>query len=155
MFNPITAKFDLVNPKNFSFETIATDKTICIPVNQEMIVAGIIDIQGILDVKGTLFILNINPDRNEIILEISSDITIDAKPNIVLSNANSNDVEVTLPLASSGTKKFFIKRTDGNWDNSMSIIGLGAELIEQEDSLLLDPYDSVTLISDLTEWWVI
>lgn len=55
--NPLTGKFDLVNPDNFSHTLIPTNVTKIIPANQQMIVNQNIQIDGTLLVDGELVLI--------------------------------------------------------------------------------------------------
>lgn len=65
-FNPFTGTFEQVgaggvssSSDNFSYETIASGVTVTIPLYQQMMVADTIDVEGTLNVNGTLMVINV------------------------------------------------------------------------------------------------
>lgn len=53
LLNKIASAF----PDNFSYEVIPATATVTLPLNQQMIVHGLLDIQGTLNMLGTLVII--------------------------------------------------------------------------------------------------
>jgi hypothetical protein len=82
--------------------------------------------------------------------------TIDAEFEIYLVNAASGAVTVNLPTASqSEDQKYFIKKIDSS-GNIVTVDPDGSETIDdQTTQLLSNQYDSIEIVSDGSEWWIV
>lgn len=60
---------------------------------------------------------------------------------------------LTLPAAADRTNKLFCIKNTGT--GVITIDGDGAETIDNSTNVLLNQYDSLTIVSDGTEWWII
>ncbi len=76
--------------------------------------------------------------------------------SFVLADATSAAFTITLPTAASTPNKpISIKKTDAS-GNSVTIDGDSAETIDGATTqVLTGQYDSITIVSDGTEWWII
>lgn len=75
---------------------------------------------------------------------------------VILGDCTSNAITVTLPAAASSASKYFnIKKTDSS-GNSITIDGNGAETIDGgATASITTQYESLTIVCDGTEWWII
>lgn len=74
---------------------------------------------------------------------------------VIIVNAVSNDVTITLPAVSGlSGRKYYVKRKDST-SHIVLIEGNASELIDGQLNVLLSQYDSYTVVCDGTEWWVI
>ena len=75
---------------------------------------------------------------------------------VILANASTGNVTITLPTASSSAGyKFDIKRID-NTGNTCTIARSGTDTIDGGTSITLDvQYISVTVVSDGSNWYII
>jgi len=86
---------------------------------------------------------------------ITGNTTLDAQDCVVLVDASSNAVTVTLPTAAAGDQILYhIKRID-NAGYLVEIDGDGSETIDGSLKLQLLTMDSVTITSDGTEWFIL
>lgn len=58
VFNSLTGDFDLVSVDNFSFDYIASGKTVDVPVNQQMFVYEVLTVDGVLNIDGSVVLVN-------------------------------------------------------------------------------------------------
>lgn len=56
VINPLTGKLDLVNDNNFSYESVPLNKKLTIAENQQMSVHEEFDLEGDLDLSGSLIL---------------------------------------------------------------------------------------------------
>ena len=78
--------------------------------------------------------------------------------DVLLISAQNVSVQVLLPFASTFKKQLVVKRTDNNLVHTVTIIPSPSlpALIDGETSYILDTqYRSVTLQSDLSNWWIL
>jgi hypothetical protein len=75
---------------------------------------------------------------------------------VVLVDATSGDLTMTLPTAASAINRvFYIKKIDSS-SNSVTIDANGSETIDDSLTCIITmQYDCPKLVSDGTEWWVI
>jgi hypothetical protein len=86
---------------------------------------------------------------------ITGNTTLDAADCVVLVDATSNAVTVTLPTAAAGDEVIYhIKRVD-NSGYVVKVDANGSETIDGVLEIILLTMDSVTLTSDGTEWWIL
>lgn len=79
--------------------------------------------------------------------------TIAATDQFVFADATSNNVAITLPTPSAG-KEYTIKRKD-NTTNIVSLVGPSGQKIDGQNTYYLEyQYDSITLISDGTDYFI-
>ena len=73
----------------------------------------------------------------------------------IIADTSSDTVTINLPTASGlSGKRYFIKNIDGT--NTAEVVGDGTEKIDdlnQQD--LVNQYDSLNIVSDGTQWWII
>jgi len=87
---------------------------------------------------------------------ITSSDTLDAGNYVVLVNATSGAVTVTLPAVAANTGRiYYIKKIDSS-ANAVTIDGNASETIDDSTTRILSSqYDSVTIACDGTEWWIL
>jgi hypothetical protein len=84
----------------------------------------------------------------------TGDTTLTDSHDIVLVDASGGAVTITLPPAADGYKEYTIKVIDTS-SNLVTIDGDGSEEIDGSTSITLTTYDSFTIVSDGTAWWII
>lgn len=82
--------------------------------------------------------------------------TITSTDTVVIADATSNNVTVTLPTASTVTGyRYYVKRKDGT-ANTVSVARSGSDTIDGATSQTLTAqYTSVTVVSDGSNWYII
>ena len=82
--------------------------------------------------------------------------TITANDTVIIANAASNNVTVTLPTASTVTGyRYYIKRKDSS-ANVVTVTRSGSDVIDGASSQTLDQqYTSMTVVSDGANWYII
>jgi hypothetical protein len=74
---------------------------------------------------------------------------------VLLVNATSASVTVNLPTAVGNSAAYSIKKTDSSV-NTVTIDGSGSETIDGGDTAVLRrQYESITIVSDDTRWYII
>lgn len=86
----------------------------------------------------------------------TTDITLTASNEVVYCDATSGAITVTLPAAASNSgRRYYIKKIDVS-ANAVTIDGNGSETIDETTTkVLASQYDSATIHTDGTEWWVL
>ena len=75
--------------------------------------------------------------------------------DVVLVDATSGAVTVSLPPAADRFKELCIKKIDSS-SNAVTVDGDGSETIDDSATLVLaSQYDAVRLASDGLEWWIL
>lgn len=76
--------------------------------------------------------------------------------DVILVDASGGAVTITLPAAADRTgKQYDIKKIDSS-GNAVTIDGDGSETIDDSlTNIIGAQYNSVTIVSDGTEWWII
>lgn len=97
---------------------------------------------------------DVSSSRNTV--EKNVDYTVLGTDGLVLVNADVDSLVLTLPsTASNSGKLYYIKKIDSS-NNTVTIDGAGTELIDDaETAVLTVQYESVTLVSDGTAWWIV
>jgi len=87
---------------------------------------------------------------------ITGDTTVTTSNEVVFVNASSGEVDVTLYAASSnGGRKLIIKKTDSS-GNAVNILRTASETIDGATSITLyHQNESVTLVSDNSNWFIV
>ena len=87
---------------------------------------------------------------------ITGDTTVTTSNEVVFVNASSGEVDVTLYAASSnGGRKLIIKKTDSS-GNAVNILRTSSETIDGATSIILyHQNESITLMSDNSNWFII
>jgi len=87
--------------------------------------------------------------------QTTATLTLDATHHVVLCDASSNAITITLPAAASHSgREYYIKAT--NTTSSVSIDTNGSETIDNNSSTrTLALYSTMKIVSDGTEWWII
>jgi hypothetical protein len=88
-------------------------------------------------------------------ITVTSDYTATSDYGVILCDATSNDITVTLPESSeSAAVRFYIKRVDSS-ANAVTVDAYDAETIDDETDQGLDPDDCMAIVCDGTEWHII
>ncbi len=88
-------------------------------------------------------------------IDVSDSPYVAGGERVRLVDASGGDVTVTLPAVSGNNGlEFVIKRID-NSENTVTVDGDGTEVIEDEETKTLLPGDSMYIITDETQWWII
>lgn len=102
-------------------------------------------------------------DANPVIIAVNANVvtltatasTIAAGDNLVLVDAASNDITVTLPDPAAGNQTVAIKRIDGA-ASSVRIASAAAANIDGGVQYALNTqYEAIVVVSDGTQWWVL
>ena len=84
--------------------------------------------------------------------------TVLAHTSVILVDAASADVDISLPAASDATDKMVVvKRTDTVTSNAVNVNPDGTDEIDESNTayVLSGEYDTVALFSNGSAWWVI
>lgn len=87
----------------------------------------------------------------------TTDYTAKIDDFMVLCDATSNDVTITLPAASTMSNRVLVvKRTDNSTSNTCDIAPDTGETIDESTTnrYLIGQYVSIELLSDGTQWWI-
>ena len=90
------------------------------------------------------------------VTSVTADYTVSANDSFIKVDATAAPVTITLMLASSGKeKRLTIKKIDSS-ANAVTVDGNGSETIDGATTVSLpSQYNSVSIMSDGTEWWVV
>ena len=84
----------------------------------------------------------------------SGNYTVTASDDIILANASSSTITITLPNAASSTRTFMIKKTDTS--SNAVVVNTGGGTIDGSSSASMSrPYVSITVASDGTNWFIV
>lgn len=99
--------------------------------------------------------LHVNGSAAYAFASTSADITLDSTHNFVAVSASAANRTITLPTAAGITgREYTVKKTDAT-SNTVTIDGAASETIDGDLTLVLvSQYQSVTLVSDGTNWLV-
>ena len=87
--------------------------------------------------------------------EENSAYTVTVNDHVILGDASGGAITITLPPAATGKFIFHIKKIDAT-GNAVTIDGDGSETIDGATTqTITTQYNSIMLVSDLTEWWII
>ena len=88
--------------------------------------------------------------------DVSSSVTLLASDSVILADASGGAITLTLPNVSSATDlQLDIKKVDSS-ANAVTIDGFSTQTIDGATTQALNTqYDSLTVICDGTEWWII
>jgi hypothetical protein len=87
------------------------------------------------------------------VVSVSTTSTLDGKNQTVLADATSGDITITLP-AVTDRRVITVKKINGA--NTVTIDGAGSNTIDGVTTkALTTQYESLTLVADATEWWII
>ncbi len=83
--------------------------------------------------------------------------TVTTTDAVILADATSGNVTITLPAASGSTGyRFYIKRVDNTTTNSVTITPNGGDVIDGFNGIsVVSQYDSYELVSNGTNWYII
>lgn len=86
---------------------------------------------------------------------IYSNTTLNHSYSTILANTINNDIDITIPTASSAYGKLYnIKKIHGN--NSMNILISGSDTIDGQSSIQYNNiYDHISIQSDGTNWFIV
>jgi len=90
------------------------------------------------------------------VTSISADYTAHEADSIILADATSAAITVTLPPAAESVgKRITVKKIDAS-ANAVTVDGNGSETIDDATTAVISSqYDSICLVSDNTEWWIV
>lgn len=90
------------------------------------------------------------------VIEKTAAYTLTLSDSICVVDATGGAVTITLPTAASAINRcFYIKKIDAS-GNAVTVDGDGSETIDGATTAsLASQYDSVQVVSDGTEWWII
>ena len=90
------------------------------------------------------------------VTSVTADYTVSANDSFIKVDATAAPVTITLMLASSGKeKRLTIKKIDSS-ANAVTVDGNGSETIDGVSTVSVpSQYNSVSIMSDGTEWWVV
>lgn len=112
------------------------------------------DTGGVFGWNGTSWVA-FSASMSDELTSVTANYTATDDDHILIVDATGGDVTVTLPDANGlSGKQYFIKRTDSS-ANTVTVQGTGGDTIDDEASQTLDQYDSLFVISDSTEWWIL
>jgi len=89
------------------------------------------------------------------VLSITTDTTLTTDNLLVLVDATSGNITVTLPTAvGNSDHTFCVKKIDSS-ANTVTIKADGIELVEDESNIVItDQYEEIPVISDNVGWWI-
>jgi hypothetical protein len=109
-----------------------------------------VDSSGISKSNGTSKQLNLSWDTET----FTSDDTLDDENAIALIDASSSAVTITLPTAVGiQNRVYYIKATVGG--NLITVATNGSQTIDGDASWSLSAGESITIVSDNADWWII
>ncbi len=93
---------------------------------------------------------------NKNITEVSASLTATFEHDVILVDATSGDIVVTMPPAQGRMgREFDVKKIDSSV-NTVTLDGFGSDLIDGEAEFIIGTQnDSIRLISDNTDWWIL
>ncbi len=85
---------------------------------------------------------------------ITSDTTIDATYDAIEVDASNGPVTITLPAAATLASQFDVKKIDST-TNTVTVAAASGETIDDAPTAVLTvQYESITVYSNLSEWWI-
>jgi hypothetical protein len=88
------------------------------------------------------------------VLTKTANYTATSADDVIIVDAASGNVTITLPAAASSTGlELTIKRIDAS-GNTMTIDGNASETIDDSTTQALSQYDVLTMVCDGAEWWI-
>lgn len=94
---------------------------------------------------------------NSYINSISSDYTLEDGYDTFLIDATTSNIIVTLPTSyavANGTQIIF-RRIDNNYNNTVTLVGQGGELIDSNVTSLLNPNSNIKINSFNNSWYIV
>ena len=89
------------------------------------------------------------------ITTVTADTTLTSSNDVVLVNAASGAITITLPTAATLLQEFTVKKIDSS-GNVVTVDGNGSETIDDTTTKVLSSqYDSIRFASDGAEWWIL
>ena len=132
-FNPLTHGFDLIEPDNFSYSTIAVGETKTIPENQQMIVFDALTVDGELVLDGQVVILD-DKIHNRIKTTSVSE-TIDAELYELITQDTSGITTSITPIT--GSVITITNRSGDDNTLNLTIQGIASPVIKDRESFSL------------------
>jgi len=154
-FNPFLSNFDIDNTDDaFNYYKIASGLLKIVPVNTEMFVTDEIEINGDLVINGLLTVWDKDAIIRPTVTTITSDLTLTNGNDIVLCDASSNTVTVTLPAAASYVgKEYSIKAIDTTY--AITVDANGSETIDGSLTKTILLNSTLKIISNEIGWYII
>jgi transcription elongation factor len=84
------------------------------------------------------------------VTEVTSDYTITSSDGVILADASSGSIDITLP-AGVNNKYYIIKKTDSS-ANSVTIVGT---IDGDTNKVITQQYESLTIIYKTNQWWIL
>lgn len=132
--NPITGKFDLVSKENFSYETIATGKTVTVPTNQQMLVYEELIVDGTLVLNGEVVVFDLEPLSRIVATSTTESINIDLFETV---RQTASGITTSLSNVSTGSKITITNRSGANNTLNMTVQGVTSPTIKDAESYSL------------------
>lgn len=85
---------------------------------------------------------------------ISNSTTLDVSKNLDCFVNCTNNTIITLPSAAIDGRRYFFKRIDNLTSKTLTLVTQGSEKIDGNDSITLDPYDSVSIVSIQSNYYI-
>jgi hypothetical protein len=98
-----------------------------------------------------------SPDTSgpPVVTSVSGTYSAAVLDEVIIGDASGVAFTITLPPASAGILSLTIKKIDSSL-NAITVAGSGSQTIDGESSLdITAQYESVTVISDATQWWIL
>lgn len=95
-------------------------------------------------------------DYSALIKTVSADYTLGADDHVLLVSAVSGDITITLPDASTvDGRQYHIKKVDSSV-NSVTLDGYSGQTIDGDiTQIITAQYDSVLIVSDGSNWYIL
>lgn len=89
------------------------------------------------------------------VLTKTGNYTITSSDDVILADATSNNITITLPTAVGIVKSFSVKRKDGT-GNTLTLNTTSSQTIDGTTSISISTqYQSITVVSDNSNWYII
>lgn len=85
---------------------------------------------------------------------VSDSTTLDVSKNLDCFVDCTNNLTITLPSSAIDGRRYFFKRIDNLASKTLTIVTQGSEKIDGNDSITLDPYDSVSIVSIQSNYYI-
>lgn len=90
----------------------------------------------------------------EAIISPTGDTTLTLDDDMVLVDTSGGAVTITLPPAADAVNKVYTIKNADTGANAVTVDGDGSETIDGSTTAVLGALDSITIVSDGTEWWI-
>jgi hypothetical protein len=137
---------------------LATDGTISgtpTTIESQTVTFTVVDANGTTDTSASIT-LNVTDYaiENGVVTVTDSAVTTDSRMTVILADASSNAITITLETVGAG-RTIAIKKIDGS-ANAVTIDGDGAETIDGAATATLEwQHETITVAGDDNQWWII